>query len=275
MKKNKVLKVAEPGRITAQGNSPADMIRMAVAGNADLDKLEKLLFLQKDWEANEARKIFASSFATAQANIGAVLKTKMNPQTHSKYADLGDIIESAKPIYTKEGFAIIFYEGVTSVPESIRICADVLHKSGHRETYFYDVPLDGKGIQGNANMTKIHGKSSSTSYGRRYLMCMIWNIPTQDDNDGNGSQKPVVVKPKTKPVVVKPEVKPVITKGLSDKAKNGFKKAQVALGDKDFFAILGSQGYEKVEQITNEGVALQIVRDMETVYKEIQENNGK
>src|SRR3990167_4563778 len=62
---------------------------------------------------------------------------------------------------------------------------DILHKAGHKETYHYDVPLDGVGLKGNANMTKIHGKSSSVSYGRRYLMCMIWNIPTQDDNDGN------------------------------------------------------------------------------------------
>lgn len=164
------------------GNSPAEMIRMAVEGKADLASLEKLLALQKDYEANEARKIFASSFASAQANIASVIKTKLNPQTHSKYADLADIIESAQPIYTKEGFSVIFYQGETTVPENVRICADVLHRSGHKETYYYDVPLDGKGIQGNANMTKIHGKGSSTSYGRRYLMCMIWNIPTQDDD---------------------------------------------------------------------------------------------
>lgn len=37
-------------------------------------------------------------------------------------------------------------------------------------------------------MTKIHGKASSVSYGRRYLMCMMFNIPTGDDNDGNNSQ---------------------------------------------------------------------------------------
>jgi len=66
----------------------------------------------------------------------------------------------------------------------------VLHKAGHKETYHYDIPLDGVGIQGNPNMTKIHAKASSTSYGRRYLMCMIWNIPTQDD-DGNGAGSPV------------------------------------------------------------------------------------
>lgn len=164
--------------------SPAEMIKQAVQGGADLDKLEKLLQLQEKWESNQARKAFAASFAEAQKNILSVTKTKTNSQTHSKYADLGDVIESSKPIYTAEGFSVIFYEGDTPLAEHIRIYADVLHGMGHKETYHYDVPMDGKGIRGNENMTKIHAKASSTAYGRRYLMCMIWNIPTQD-NDGN------------------------------------------------------------------------------------------
>lgn len=181
----------EKAIVVSPGNTPADMIRMAISGKADLQKLEKLLELQKNYEANEARKVFASSFAIVQANIASVAKTKDNPQTHSKYAGLDDIIESAKPIYTNEGFSIIFYEGQSDKQEHIRICADVLHTAGHKETYYYDVPLDGVGIKGNANMTKIHAKASSTSYGRRYLMCMIWNIPTGDDDDGNGACKPI------------------------------------------------------------------------------------
>lgn len=166
--------------------SPNQMIQLAIEGKADLKKLEKLLELQTRYEANEARKVFASDFAEVQANIDSVLKTKNNPQTHSKYAGLDNVIETAKPVYTQYGFSIIFYEGETGVAENIRVCADVLHKAGHKETYHFDVPLDGVGIKGNANMTKIHGKASSVSYGRRYLLCMIWNIPTQDD-DGNSS----------------------------------------------------------------------------------------
>jgi len=172
--------------------TPNEMISQAlVQGGVDLEKLEKLLNLQKDYEANEARKAYALDFAEAQAKIEAVVKTKLNPQTHSKYADLSDIIKSAQPIYTASGFSMIFYEGDTTKPEHIRVCADVLHKSGHKETYHFDVPLDGVGIKGNANMTKIHGKSSSVSYGRRYLTCMVWNIPTQDDDGQAAAAKPV------------------------------------------------------------------------------------
>lgn len=185
MKKKKELVIKEPKVITIRpDNSPANMIREAISGKASLEQLKGFLELQREYEANEARKAFALSFAAAQSKIVAVTKTKINPQTHSKYADLGDILISANPIYTQEGFSVIFYEGETTLPGHIRICADILHRAGHKETYHYDIPLDGVGIQGNPNMTKIHGKSSSVSYGRRYLMCMIWNIPTQD-NDGN------------------------------------------------------------------------------------------
>ena len=168
--------------------SPNEMIKLAIEGNADLEKLEKLLDLQERYEGNEARKVFSSDFSVVQANIAVVTKTKSNPQTSSKYAGLDDVLEMSKPVYTKQGFSIIFYEGKTDVAENVRVCADVLHKAGHKETYHLDVPLGGVGIKGVVNMTKIHAKATSITYGRRYLLCMIWNIPTQDD-DGAGAGK--------------------------------------------------------------------------------------
>ena len=173
--------------------SPIERIAALMAqpdSKIDTAAMEKLLDMQERYDANEARKDFAADFAAVQSEIEAVVKTECNPQTKSKYAGLGGVIEMSKPVYTKHGFSIIYYEGETEVAEHIRVCADVLHRAGHKETYHYDVPLDGHGIKGNVNMTKIHGKASSVSYGRRYLLCMIWNIPTQDD-DGNGAgEKP-------------------------------------------------------------------------------------
>lgn len=162
----------------------AELINTAFLNKIDLVVAEKMLELRAKDDAFKAKKAFARAFSSAQANIGAVIKTKTNNQTHSKYADLGDVIESAAPIYTKEGFSMIFYEGDCPKENHVRIYVDILHCAGHVETKHYDVPMDGKGLRGNDNMTSIHGKASSVSYGRRYLMCMIWNIPTSD-NDGN------------------------------------------------------------------------------------------
>ncbi len=179
---------------TPQFESPIIRIAELVQqsnGKIDTAGMEKMMEMHFRYEADEAKKVFASDFAVAQSNIDAVVKTKVNPQTKSKYAGLEGVLEMAKPVYTGRGFSVIFYEGKAEEAENIRLCADVLHKAGHSKTYHLDVPLDGKGIKGNANMTKIHGKASSLTYGRRYLLCMIWNIPTQDD-DGNGAGKAAV-----------------------------------------------------------------------------------
>ena len=176
-------------------DSPAGIMIQLMSGDGpfDVEGFGKMLEFQERHEANVAKKVYASDFALAQADIAAVTKTKSNPQTHSKYAGLEGVLEMSRPVYTKYGFSVIYYEGKSEIPDDMRLCADVLHKAGHKETYHFDVPLDGVGIKGNPNMTKIHGKASSVSYGRRYLLCMIWNIPTQDD-DGNaaGDKKPEI-----------------------------------------------------------------------------------
>ena len=171
--------------------TPADLLKIAVEGGADLDKLEKLMDLQERWEEKEAKKAYNTAMVDVHKDMPMVGKTLKNVQTRSSYASLDLIISKTKEVYTKHGFSISFFEGHTDKENHIRICADVIHKLGHKENYYYDVPLDGKGIKGNTNMTAIHAKASSTSYGRRYLMCMIWNIPTGDDTDGNMPEAPV------------------------------------------------------------------------------------
>lgn len=172
--------------------SVSQMIQLAIDKGADLDKLQKLLDIKIQYEKDEARKSFNRSMVETQKNIEAVLKTRTNKQTNSKYADLENIIVQTKPVYTNGGFSINFHEGDTQKENNVRILADVIHADGYKEQYHYDVPLDGVGIKGNANMTAIHGKASSVSYGRRYLMCMIWNIPTGDDNDGNAQPEELI-----------------------------------------------------------------------------------
>ncbi|MFH1511130.1 MAG: ERF family protein [Candidatus Woesearchaeota archaeon] len=201
-KKVKAVAVKKESGLVQQ--SPAMMIQMAVQGGADLEKLQGLLDLQMKWEANEARKQYNTSMVLVHKDIPLIGKSLLNPQTHSKYASLDEIICTTKEIYTKEGFSISFNEGETEKADHIRICATVLHQAGHKETYHYDVPLDGKGLRGNSNMTAIHGKASSISYGRRYLMYMIFNIPTGDDDDGNKAG--AIEQPKPK---VEKKVEPV------------------------------------------------------------------
>ena len=219
---------SEPKKeIVTKENSPMEMIKMAVSGGADLEKLEKLLELQLRWEANEAKKAYNDAMVVVHQNILPVAKTLKNPTTHSRYASLDMIICQTKEIYTAQGFSISFYEGQTEKPEHIRLCADVIHRLGHKESYYYDAPMEGKGLKGNVNMTPTHAKASSVSYARRYLMCMIWNIPTGDDNDGNGAEAEKIDENKIK------IIRDLIVETKADEAK-----------------FLGYLGVEKLEDMT-------------------------
>lgn len=180
-------------QISPEAPPMVQIAQMMQAGlDIDVDKMAKLQDISERYEANEAKKAFFASLSSVQSEIEGVLKDKDNKQTGSKYASLDGVIEEAKPIYTKYGFSVIFSEGKADTDGDIRICAYVLHKDGHERAYHHDLALDNVGIKGSVNKTKIHGKASSVSYGRRYLMCMIWNIPTQDD-DGNAAGKKAVV----------------------------------------------------------------------------------
>ena len=164
--------------------TPMQLLDNAIAKGVDTEQLSKLMDLQERWETGEARRAFSTSMVDVHSEIPIIAKELYNKHTDSKYADLGAVIAQTKSIYTKHGFSIVFHEGKAEGEDLIRICADVIHRSGHKEVYYYDAPMEGKGIKGNSNMTPTHGKASSTSYARRYLMYMIFNIPTGDD-DGN------------------------------------------------------------------------------------------
>jgi len=59
------------------------------------------------------------------------------------------------------------------------------HSAGHTRKYWVDLPLDQAGIKGTVNKTPMHATGSTFSYGRRYLVVMIFNISViGEDDDG-------------------------------------------------------------------------------------------
>ncbi len=55
---------------------PMQLLSMAVAQGADIDKLEKLMALQERWEANNARKEFDNAIAAAKSEIKPIVKKR-------------------------------------------------------------------------------------------------------------------------------------------------------------------------------------------------------
>ena len=160
--------------------------RLARDPSADLSKMERLLEMRERIVTQEVLTRFNNAMSAAQSEMTQVSVDAANPQTKSRYASFAAIDRALRPIYTRHGFSISFDEGEDIGPERIRVLAYVA-AGGHSRTYHLDMPADGKGAKGGDVMTKTHATGSAVTYGRRYLLMMIFNIAVGDDDDGNAA----------------------------------------------------------------------------------------
>lgn len=164
--------------------TPADLVRVALESGSGIDQVRELMNMQIDWEANEARKEYAKSMAAVQKAALPVHKGKWNPQTESWYVDISAIADAVNNLFADEGFYLSFYEGDSTKENHVRVMCDIGHADGHKETRHIDMPIVTTGIKGSTMMTLTHATGSAFTYGRRYLIVMLANLPTPD-NDGN------------------------------------------------------------------------------------------
>lgn len=178
--------------------APANLMQALAAAAADprmdVDKVERLFAMHKELQDREAAQAFNDALAKAQAGIVPIAKDRRNEHTKSWYATLAAIVDQVTPIVTAEGLAVSYD---TFNPERdkelpalekgwIRVIAIVSHRGGHQRKYHLDGALDDAGKDGTKNKTGIQATGSTVTYLRRYLFCMIFNVATADDNDGNG-----------------------------------------------------------------------------------------
>lgn len=187
---NQVTVVEEkPAEVATQGEAGSILSvieRAALNPNVDIDKLERLYAMRERALDREAEMAFNDAMRNAQSEIKGVVRKLENKQTNSKYADIAAVNNAVMPVATSHGFSISFGTADCPIERHMRITAMVSHSGGHSRNYQADIPADGEGLKGNANKTATHAFGSTMTYGRRYLLLLIFNISTADD-DGNGA----------------------------------------------------------------------------------------
>jgi hypothetical protein len=186
-------------QLPASREAPTSLLQaIAVAASNpafDVDKVERLWAMQQQIVAQQTKASWNAAMARAQANMQPIVNNKENSHTKSRYADLAAINAIIVPIYAAEGLSISFNSGASQADGWYRTVAKVAHADGHSEEYHLDLPLDDAGAKGGVNKTGVQAMGSTSSYARRYLERMIFNLSTGDDNDGNkekGDEKPKI-----------------------------------------------------------------------------------
>lgn len=183
-----VANVQEQAIAAPAATSMLDVIAQAVSDpNLDVEKLERLAGLYERLTDRQAEVAYNEAMNAAQEEMRPIAADANNPQTKSKYASYAALDRALRPIYTRHGFSISFDTGDGAPAEHVRVVCKIGHCAGHKERPHLDMPADGKGAKGGDVMTKTHAIGAAVTYGKRYLLGMVFNIAVGGDVDDDGN----------------------------------------------------------------------------------------
>jgi hypothetical protein len=171
----------------AGASTPARMIEYAMTQGADMDQLERLFELQKQYEANEARKAYHLALADFKAEPLTISKDKRvffpskdgSGATDYMHATLGGVVKVIAPALAKHRLSHSW--DVQREGERIRVVCKLTHALGHSESISLEGPLDASGKK-NA----IQQQASTITYLERYTLLAITGLATEDQLDDDG-----------------------------------------------------------------------------------------
>lgn len=159
---------------------------------------------------SESIKAIAEALTKFQGEVANPKNTATNPAFKSKYAPLGEVLNTVRPILAKYGLSVV--QSPSSDGQDITVCTLLMHTSGEF------IELDPLVLR--ADKATAQGAGSAITYGRRYTLSAALGISSEDDDDGNGPKqdakpeqpkqtKPEAPKPAPPPAPPKKQPKPI------------------------------------------------------------------
>lgn len=174
--------------IITQEITPIQMIMAAVSGQADLDKVEKLLILQERWEANQAKKAYNKAMSDFKINPPRIEKDKKVGYSTSKgnvgyyHASLANVTQSISSELSKHGLSASWR---TDQKEKICVTCKITHVLGHSEETSLSANPDDTGSKNS-----IQAIGSTITYLERYTLLSLTGLATFDqDSDAQSTVK--------------------------------------------------------------------------------------
>jgi hypothetical protein len=172
---------------SASLTTPVDLLRFAIQSGADLDRLERLMKMQQEWEANEAKKSFRRAMAAFKAECPPIFKRKeVGYNTRDgdfvgyKHAELSDVTDVVGPCMARHG--LTYDWDIRQEPGKIVVDCIVTHIDGHSKKVSMEGPPD---ASGKKNIMQQAG--STVTYLERYSLLACLGMSTKnEDNDGAG-----------------------------------------------------------------------------------------
>ena len=202
-----VLDMPPQTAIQRETTSMLDIISRAASDpTIDVEKMERLLAMQREVLKDERRTSFMAALSALEAALPQITKhgqVTINGQMRSKFAKIEDVDTAVRPLCRDHGFAFSFDSATAPDGKSITFACTLSHRDGHAEVKTLTLPVDN-----GAGRSPVQAVGSTTSYARRYLLSMHLHLITrEEDDDGNGGRGPVTVEQAAKLRALLAEVK--------------------------------------------------------------------
>lgn len=225
----------EKNDLVSFNGSPAEIIKQAITGGCDLEKLEKLLILQERFEANEAKKAYHRAMTAFKLNPPEIEKDKKVSYGTTKYshATLANVTQKINEALSKHGLSASWNVNQNG---AISVTCRITHEQGHSEETTLTAPADASGSK-NA----IQSIGSTITYLERYSLLALTGLATHEmDDDGKASTE-LITKEEAKEVMdelvalntpIDLFLKYMKIEKMEDMPKSDLKKARIAIETK-------------------------------------------
>ncbi|WP_375652660.1 ERF family protein [Bartonella sp. AP19HLJMH] len=173
--------IEETHHLAVEQTAMERILNRALENDVDMDRLERLIALREKEIERQNYERFASDLSNMQIEYQKIQKNSTNTHTNSQYATLDQYIDAVKNTLAKHRFALFSRIKEQSSDNIIIEMTLTTHPSGNKISTEGKFPYDTKGCKSN-----IQSVGSAITYARRYLLGMLLNVVSEDDDtDGN------------------------------------------------------------------------------------------
>jgi hypothetical protein len=159
--------------------------------NPNPETLRELLAVQREFEANEARKAYAVALVALKRDLPTVIaRDKMvdfagrsGQRTTYTHASLAAVMDAVTEPLTQHGFSLAWHP--TTTKDGVTVTCRLSHAAGHHEETAISAPVDTSGSKSPAQ-----GVASTITLLQRYSALSMLGIATSDMKEPEGEKTP-------------------------------------------------------------------------------------
>ena len=162
--------------------TPADIVLYAMKNGGSIEQIRDFMQLQREWEADQARKSYVADMAEFKKNPPHIVKDKQVAFSGTSYmhATLGNVTSSIVEGLARHGFSHR-WDTDQQPGGLIAVTCILTHRLGHSEKTLLSAKGDDSGKKNN-----IQQMASSITYLQRYTLLAACGLATHDQGDDDG-----------------------------------------------------------------------------------------